>query len=746
MASTSTTCPSCCKKYASFGGEDARKPVVLTCLCRFCKECALQEEAKAQQQKPPAASGGGGKKGKKKKKKGGEEKEEYRPTPCMSCSKPCAVPVSKLPLDAVLMKGIDGKGGSKEDKKVPLCAFCAEEQATKFCGDCAPAIQFSCDGCYTFNHKSSKKKGHTSIPIQEHLSSASPAVGGGAVAGMTKMCSVHIGHPLLLFCETCNMLICGMCGSLDHKPHTLTPVHDAIAAHRALVEAAVAAVKITREEVIAATNAIKIIRGELEGNRDAAIKLIDAGFNRLLRAIKQRRDALKKMVNDAYTEKDDVLNNQITKLEGIDTHSEIALKLVEAALAEATPTELLERKQLFVDGMAQFKEHGVSLKEECGSTISAMVDVSFEQQAADILAVGWISREDTDPSASTAAGEGRTAAQVGNAAEFDVTAVDRWTGKQRSGGGDQLVVSLILQDTADEGASGGSGDGGGGAAAAAAKSESGKRKRGGDGSTGKGRAAKKSKTGASTAVPATAPIGATVVDNGDGTYSCSYTPTEGANEVGGGKWQLEVLLNGKHILGSPFAVEVRPSANMANWAFGSVVTGAYALSEGGAVATKIEDQTYKGAIVDGAGCTPMTSGIHYWELEVVKNDTHHRWPGYWFFGVCRPGIDLNTGKNFYNRADTWVMEQANTPVWDLYCTTCAGTGMTLRPKPKMPDGSRIGLLLDLDNGGTLTMYWEGKPCGKIAAGLVGPLLPCMASFFKGKVVKIHGGLAPPMSP
>eukprot|EP00729_Bicosta_minor_P005574 gene5574-biopygen18820 len=731
--STNTTCPSCCKKYAGFHGDDARKPVVLTCLCRFCKECALQEEAKAQQQQPPAASGGGGKKGKGKKKKG--EKEEYRPTPCMSCSKPCAVPVSKLLLDAVVMKAIDGKGGSKEDKEVPLCAFCAEEQATKFCGDCAPAIQFACDSCHTIMHKSSKKKGHASIPIQEHLASASPAIGGGAAAGMTKMCSVHIGHPLLLFCDTCNMLICGMCCAFDHDGHVYKEVKAAIVAHRAMVEAAVAAVKITRREAIAATNAIKIIRGELEGNRDAAIKLIDEGFNKLLRAIKQRRDALKKMVNDAYTEKDDALNLQITELEGIDSHSEIALKLVEATLEAASPIELLERKQLFVDGLTQLKEHGISLKEECGSTISAMVDVSFEQQAADILTVGWISREDTDPSASTAAGEGLAVARVGEAAEFVVTAVEVGNGKQRGGGGDVVVVVLVENGAPDESIGGG----GGGAAAAAAKPESGKRKRSGGGSNGKGRASKKSKTGAA-ASPAPPTNDATVVDNSDGTYSCSYTPPEGADAVGGGKWGLEVLLNGKHIVGSPFAIEVRPRANMTNWAFGSITTRITKLSDGGAVATKIIDEEYGTAIADGAGSTPMTSGIHYWELEVVKNDGFN---GAWMFGVCRPGIDLNDGKTFSSRADTWLMRQANTPGWALRCSTYAGSGMTLDPKPKLPDGSRIGLLLDLDNGGTLTMYLEGKPCGTIAAGLVGPLLPCISSFWEGKVVKIYGGLAPP---
>eukprot|EP00729_Bicosta_minor_P006287 gene6287-biopygen22854 len=723
------TCPSCSKKYAGVGGEDAKKPVILTCLCRFCKGCALQEEAKAQQQQPAPANGGG--KGKEKKKKG--EKEEYRPTPCMSCSKNCTVPVNELKLDVAAMKVVDG-GGGKQQHKVPTCGICEDEHATQFCKDCHSVQQMLCDGCYMSSHKSTKKKGHTSIPIQEHLASASPAVGSGAAAGMTKMCSVHIGHPLLLFCDTCNMLICGMCCAFDHDGHAYKEVKAAIAAHRAMVEAAVAAVKITREEVIAATNAIKIIRGELEGNRDAAIKLIDEGFNKLLRAIKQRRDVLKKIVNDAYNDKDDVLNKQITELEGIDSHSEIALQLVEATLAAATPVELLERKQLFVDGLTQLKEHGASLKEECGSTISAMVDVSFEQQAADILAVGWISREDTDPSASTAAGEGLTVARVGKTAKFVVSAVEVDTGKQRSDGGDTVAASLVQGEAADEGAapSGGAGD------AAAAKPENGKRKRGG-GSSGKGRASKQRKTGATTAAAVPAETTTSVVDNGDGTYSCSYTPPVGADAVGGGKWRLEVLLNGKHIVGSPFAIGVRPRANMTNWAFGSITTGQYALSEGGAVATKIENLTWTGAIADGAGCTPMTSGIHYWELESVKYATNN---GSWMFGVCRPGIDLNDGKYFCDRDDTWLMHQYNAPGWRLRCTTCKGTGMTLDPEPKLPNGSRIGLLLDLDNGGTLTMYWEGKPCGTIAEGLVGPLLPCISSWLD-KVVKIHGGLASP---
>lgn len=69
--------------------------------------------------------------------------------------------------------------------------------------------------------------------------------------------------------------------------------------------------------------------------------------------------------------------------------------------------------------------------------------------------------------------------------------------------------------------------------------------------------------------------------------------------------------------------------------------------------------------------------------------------------------------------------------------------MTLDPKPKLHEGAWVGLLLDLDTGGTLTMYLEDTPCGTIAAGLAGPLLPCAVLYGKAMLVKIHGELAPP---
>ena len=727
------SCPSCSKKYAGVGGEDALLPVILACMCVICKGCALFEEAKAQQQEPAAASGGKKKKGK------GKQKQEHTPTTCMNCKRMNAMPVKDLQLDIALMKRVDA-GHAASAPAVPLCDICEEEKATKYCGECKRGHRLQCDGCHATSHKSVKKQGHVSVPILEHLASGpAHAAGGGAASTPPPMCRIHADEALKVFCNTCNILICAMCGILQHKTHDLTPVEQAAGLHRETIEALLAEVVVTREESIVAANAVKIIRGELKGNMEAALKVIEEGFNRILRAARQRRDELVALVNGAYHEKDDMYNKHITALEAIEDDSEAAVQLIEATLAVATPVELLERKQLFVGGLTQFKGHPVALKETCAPNLTITLRQSFAQTAGAILALGALDTDATDPAASTAAGEGLAVAVVGEAIEFVVTAAAVGSRKQRRVGGDKVEVMLVRAGAVDEGAAPSAGGGG----AAAAQSDSGKRKRSGGGgaSGGKGRASKKSKSGASTSVSTAAAgsVEGTAVDCGDGTYNCSYTPLAEGAAPKPEERQLEVLLNGKHIVGSPFAVEVRPAYT--NWVFGSMpADNRYELSEGGAVVTQIKGGGgYKGAIADGAGCTPMTSGVHFWELERVKYDAHNGWG----FGVCRPGIDLDDDDDFVEGDGTWMMWQNNNPLWRLYCNTCKGTSITLDPQPEMPEGSRIGLLLDFDNGGTLTMYLDNKPCGTIAEGLAGPLLPCISSACEGKIIKVHSGLAPP---
>eukprot|EP00729_Bicosta_minor_P032662 gene32662-biopygen18413 len=406
------SCPSCEKKYASVaGGEDddgKRFPVILPCLCVFCKECALAEEAKAAQEEREEEKGGGRKK-KKRKVEVQEKKQAYTPTPCMKCQKPSTVPVAELKLDAVLMRqislnGSGGGGGSAKRKKAPQCDMCEGEDATKFCGDCAKNKLF-CDGCFAAAHKPAKKKSHQAIPIEDHLASgqATHAAGGGggaAAAGAAQqptMCHIHKDYPVHVFCNDCNALVCAMCAVTKHNGHALSPIADAVGVHRATIEALVAEVVVSRNEAVAAANAIKVVRGELEGKRKAALEVVEDDFNTkrvllttMLQTNRQQRDALQALIKGAHDEKYDALSAQIDALDDIELNSGIALKLVEATLATATPVEVLERSQTFVGGLVQFKEHKVALKQCCVSKIDVVLDTSFEETAAGILKMGTL--------------------------------------------------------------------------------------------------------------------------------------------------------------------------------------------------------------------------------------------------------------------------------------------------------------------------------------------------------------------
>lgn len=108
-------------------------------------------------------------------------------------------------------------------------------------------------------------------PCQSKQQLAAPVLSAGSV--VSKMCGTHIVHPLLLFCETCNLLICAMCAVFDHAGHVYKEVQEAVDAHRAMIEAAVAAMKIARQEAIAATNAIKAIRGGTQREQECCYQI-----------------------------------------------------------------------------------------------------------------------------------------------------------------------------------------------------------------------------------------------------------------------------------------------------------------------------------------------------------------------------------------------------------------------------------------------------------------------------------------
>ena len=92
-------------------------PVVFPCLFKFCKVCALNQEAEAQQQQK------GGKQKKKGKKGKGKKVKANQPTPCLVCGALCDTPVAELPLDVALLNVLEAATALV----IPPCDVCDEE-------------------------------------------------------------------------------------------------------------------------------------------------------------------------------------------------------------------------------------------------------------------------------------------------------------------------------------------------------------------------------------------------------------------------------------------------------------------------------------------------------------------------------------------------------------------------------------------------------------------------------------------
>eukprot|EP00729_Bicosta_minor_P032958 gene32958-biopygen1915 len=267
-------CPSCGERYEGKGGPGGRLPVIFPCLCKFCKVCALKAEAAVQQQQPPPPAKKGKGKGKKKKKG-----DEQKPTPCLNCKTPCAIPVSNLLLNEALLNELASAGS----KVAPICDVCDQQQATKHCGDCKK-IQFFCDHCFTSAHSFAKKQGHTPTPIQDHLATSASALSGGAPAASTMMCKIHTDKPPEFFCDDCQVLVCATCGILHHKTHTLKLIGEAVQQHRDDIQASTTTTKVSQQALSDTIKALYILKGKIEGNMDAAIAAIEEGYNRVMRA------------------------------------------------------------------------------------------------------------------------------------------------------------------------------------------------------------------------------------------------------------------------------------------------------------------------------------------------------------------------------------------------------------------------------------------------------------------------------
>jgi hypothetical protein len=150
------------------------------------------------------------------------------------------------------------------------------------------------------------------------------------------------------------------------------------------------------------------------------------------------------------------------------------------------------------------------------------------------------------------------------------------------------------------------------------------------------------------------------------------------------------------------------------------------LSEGGAVATRAVSDYSRTA----ASKAVMRAGVHYAQFTVEH--------GYMWFGVIRPGWDVEGGRNAFNE--------------DAHCFYATVNGYSYPGcqewegiQGAREDGDCIGLLLDLDQG-TMTVYKNDERLGVMATGLSGEYSWAVALYGQGAGARIDATELPAAHP
>jgi hypothetical protein len=160
------------------------------------------------------------------------------------------------------------------------------------------------------------------------------------------------------------------------------------------------------------------------------------------------------------------------------------------------------------------------------------------------------------------------------------------------------------------------------------------------------------------------------------------------------------------------------------------------LSEGGSVATKaVGDYSLRAA----ASTAVMRAGRHYAQF-TVDRDIHNLLFAKGdsiFFGVIRPGWDVEGGRDAHNV--------------DGHCFYYTGNGKRYpgfhdwEGMQDVEDGDRSGMLLDLDQG-TMAVYRNDERLGVMATGLSGEYSWAVALNMPGNSVRIEAAEVPAAHP
>ncbi|KAF7654887.1 hypothetical protein LDENG_00063760 [Lucifuga dentata] len=463
-----------------------RDPKILPCLHTFCSDCIGQLE-------PFSASSRSHRDGPDEG-RGGQAVEEDRSAVtltvlCPDCDSEVDIPPSGpagLSTDHLALDEVFLETLVSDG---PLgCDLCGEGGAESRCEVCSVSLcEFCCQA-----HRRQKRTASHSIQRLEELKSR------GRLCRPV-LCSLHPGQELRLFCQPCDLPVCLECAATLHRDHRCCPTHDVIDHHGDRIRELVTVhLRPRLERLEESLQKVEISQEALQARVEEAANEVRTFTRGYASAVEAHCLSLLRRLEELRVQRRNQLHLQQAQLQQALWDVRGGVEFAERLLTCGSDAEILSAKGVTLRRLSSLAESSYdpasapSVHPACdhGSSIYFLPrEPAGEVEGYPV--VGVIHSKTLDVSKCTVEGEGERERNYYLSGGFALVLRDS-AGDQVSQGGDHILVSIVHKE-------------------------------------------KKNCT-----------VEAVVVDNGNGTFSVSYTPEEAG-----------VYSVAQHVKGSPFTLNVK---------------------------------------------------------------------------------------------------------------------------------------------------------------------------------------------
>lgn len=388
---------------------------------------------------------------------------------------------------------------SRDSAPPAKCDLCTDDvPALSFCETCCC---FMCDFCGQAHRAQRMTLDHNLIPADSAKPTPLPLTQPIPLTSSTiltdtppKFCSVHKEQELTLFCETCEVPVCTECKSKEHNEHAFLPLEDARLQYTEILQGLVNKTKPLVTELNESMKHIEFLLSNVQVRSEVVAEEICDSIDTQMRALHEHKRFLLGRLHAIKMKKENTLEHQLEEVKKIVDEVTVGCSEANKALRHGNAPGMFTTHAPLISRLEQL----VNSKHSYAPQEDDYVKYSPNQPAGQIRGYsmsGVLYDRGPSPSHCVLSGEGVFGAKQRKCATFVLTVLDRYD-ERRIVGGDRVEANVQSSDGSF--------------------------------------------------------VKTLVVDRGDGDYHISYTPESV------GEHRVSVLVENKHVRGSPFTINVQP--------------------------------------------------------------------------------------------------------------------------------------------------------------------------------------------